>query len=180
MIILQFGDLRSKFGEIRRVRGRGRARASSGYRASLVPLPCVLGRRIFSVSLISTSRLGAQLDEWDASSDERETRPRSIARASHTFSCGRKRDFFPARKLRLSCATTCFDDFRVAREPQKKRPYSSRLGRDWQWERAIGAFTSRAGFLRSSHTISLKQLSHNKLIRGIKRSVYTHFYLNVN
>lgn len=43
--------------------------------------------------------------------------------------------------------------------------YNPRLGRDWQWERAIGAFTSRVGFLKDPHTISLRWLPHDE---GVK------------
>lgn len=52
--VLQLGDPGS--GE----RGQARASGVTSARAPLVPLPCVLGRRVFSVSLISTSRRGAQ------------------------------------------------------------------------------------------------------------------------
>lgn len=168
-VVLQFGELfpvREIWRNPTITRKRGRAQASgvtSG--APLVFLPCVLGRRVFSVSLISTSRLGAQLGEWD---EPRRMRDASASdRARDVFCVAEERASSSAWKLRLSRATMRSRPIfalreNSAREPRKKQLYSSRLGRDWQWERAIGAFTSRAGFLRGPHTISLRRFSHGE------------------
>lgn len=154
-----FGELCSKFSEIRRMRKCERTWPNSvtSELLSFSYLACWVVGSLASLSFPHLVSMRSSASEPRCPGGC-EMRPRPIARVFRrcfraTFWRKRASSFF-AQRCRFS---RCM---RITREPREMQPYSLRLGRDWQWERAIGAFTSHAGFLRGSHTISLRWFSH--------------------
>jgi len=153
VIILQFGDLRSKFDEIRRVRGHGCARASSVNE----PLSFLFTLRVGSSDLQRLSHFHI----LSRSVTRRARRVCNRSRALRTRFCvpatQEKRFFF--EETRFFLYVDLIQVIFALRENRKRNDRTARGSAVTDNESAQLALSPRAGFLRSFHTISLKQLS---------------------
>jgi len=149
-VVPQFGK-HSKFDEIRRARERA-GPLSFSYLACWV---------VESSVFLSFPHLTTVHSPSETNFGKRETHSQPIARTSQTFSRDEGKKLLLPWRIPFLSSDDAIRPIFLLRENREKRPYSSRLGRDWQWERAIGAFTSRDDLLRSSHTVSLRRLSHD-------------------